>query len=249
MDIVIDTETTGLDPKKDEVLELAIVTIDGEVLFHHLIRPQRRKRWPDAQAINGIAPADVKNEKTLLDYGVELSEIFNSAERLIGYNVDFDLSMLRASGAVIRDIDTRDVMKLYAMVHGTFNEFRGRNDYVKLEECAEHYGYDYDAHSAEADAKATAFCWKAMQADEDYISCMNQIRAAEAERAAKDEAARKSSSLRVISCLIITIVAFISAFVIGLSNLFLAFILFVIGIIGCFATAISYGVWKAINKL
>lgn len=39
--IVIDTETTGLDPEKDELLQVSIIDDEGNVLFNSLFRPER----------------------------------------------------------------------------------------------------------------------------------------------------------------------------------------------------------------
>ena len=92
--IVIDTETTGLDPGKDEVLSLAICDLEGNTLFYHLIRPVHRKTWKSASEINGIYWKDVKNEKPLCEYESELMDIWNNARYIVGYNVEFDLDML-----------------------------------------------------------------------------------------------------------------------------------------------------------
>lgn len=167
--IVVDTETTGLDESKDEVLSLSIVDGNGAVLFDHLIKPAHRKRWPNATEIHEIKWADVKNEKTLLEYEEELSDIFCSAALIVGYNVEFDLKMLRASGAIIPcSVETFDVMEQYAEVHGKWSEWQGKKAFVKLTECAKHYGYAFQAHSSLEDAKATAHCFRALMDDAEY---------------------------------------------------------------------------------
>ena len=151
--IVIDTETTGLDPEKDEVLSLAILDGNGNVLFNDYVRPARRKRWPNAARINGITWADVKDKRTIRDRSCEIESLFKNAQLVVGYNTDFDLRMLKASGLVIETHSVYDVMKHYASIHNG-----GR--YAKLAQCARHYGYAYDAHNALEDAKATLHCYK-----------------------------------------------------------------------------------------
>lgn len=47
--LVFDLETTGLNPDKDEILEAAIVTTDGEILFESRFKPETVKEWPGAQ--------------------------------------------------------------------------------------------------------------------------------------------------------------------------------------------------------
>ena len=56
MEIVIDTEATGLHPGWDELLQVAVIDGEGRVLFDQLIKPSRRKKWPDAQRVHGISP-------------------------------------------------------------------------------------------------------------------------------------------------------------------------------------------------
>ena len=52
----IDTETTGLEPGKDEILQVSVVNGNGDVLFDSLVKPTHRKRWPKAAEVNGITP-------------------------------------------------------------------------------------------------------------------------------------------------------------------------------------------------
>lgn len=151
--IVIDTETTGLPGKqKQEVLSLAITDLDGNVLFYDLIKPKERKRWPKAQEIHGISPADVKDKQTLEERLPDIEPIFNSASVVVGYNVKFDIDMLASSGFEYKGA-THDLMRSYSNRHNN-----GR--FAKLTQCASHYGYKYDAHNALEDAKATAYCYK-----------------------------------------------------------------------------------------
>lgn len=174
--IVIDTETTGLNDEKDEVLSLAVLSGNGDVLFNDLIKPRHRKSWPKATEIHGIKWKDVKDKATLEDLEDTLRPIFDNADLIIGYNVPFDISMLQVSGAKIgwnvrKDEMTPlfDVMREYAEVHGPWSEWQGRNRWVKLSQCAKHYGYKFKAHNALEDCKATLFCFNALTEDEEYV--------------------------------------------------------------------------------
>ena len=45
--IIIDTETTGL-LDNDELLQVSILSYDGEILFNEYIKPTRKKKWTKA---------------------------------------------------------------------------------------------------------------------------------------------------------------------------------------------------------
>lgn len=180
--VVIDTETTGLDPEKDEVLSLAITDINGNNLFYELIKPQKRKRWPKATEVHGIKWVDVKDKEDLFNYEDILTPLFSPDNLIVGYNVWFDIEMLRASGATIRATNTFDVMEEYSSVYGKWSEWKQDRLYAKLTTCAKHYGYKFIAHNALEDAKATAFCFKKLKQDEKYIK---QIKEQERKRQEK----------------------------------------------------------------
>lgn len=148
--VVIDTETTGLSEENDEVLELSIVDIGGNELFSSLIRPTTRKRWPNAQKIHGITWNDVKDAPTLFELRETLAPFFSREMVIAGYNVGFDLKMLRASGLFIPAATEADVMKIYRNRYGL-----KRNS--KLANAAGRFHYEFDAHDSLEDARATAF--------------------------------------------------------------------------------------------
>ncbi|MCF7675880.1 MAG: UvrD-helicase domain-containing protein [Akkermansiaceae bacterium] len=98
--VVFDVETTGLSPTDDEVIDLGAVKLqDGRPVaeFDALLRPSRR--LGAAAAIHGIS------EETLSKEGREAAEVFREFARftrgalLVGHNVGFDLSMIRAHSA------------------------------------------------------------------------------------------------------------------------------------------------------
>lgn len=167
--IVFDTETTGLNvggSRRDEILSLAIMNLNGDVLFNDLVRPAERKKWPKAESINGISPAMVKDKKTLLERRNEIEPIFKSAKLYVAYNAEFDLGFLRAAGLDIPNHKTFDVMKEFANIHGEWNERHEEWAWCKLEDCAAFYGcLNFGAHDALSDVKATAHCFTSILND------------------------------------------------------------------------------------
>lgn len=94
----IDTETTGLDAENDEVLQLAIVKLDGTVAYTHLFKPVRAERWDEAMKVNHITPEMVSDEPSLLDEKERIESVFESVDIIAGWNVLYDLEMLYACG-------------------------------------------------------------------------------------------------------------------------------------------------------
>lgn len=169
--LLFDTETTGVE-KDDEILQLSIVDLSGRIIFDRLIRPLRHSTWESAQEIHGIDPSQVKNIPDLSKYHHELNAIFSQATFIGAYNFPFDYRMLAQSGYDLTDVASKaawiDVMYDYASIAGeTYSDY---GDYLwqSLESCAEHYDYDYEAHDAVNDARATAFCLGKMLEDPHY---------------------------------------------------------------------------------
>lgn len=80
---VMDTETTGLDPRRDELLELSALRVRDNVTvdsFSTLLRP-RRKIPPEITRINGITDDMVMDAPALPSY-LE----FLSGDVLYGFN-------------------------------------------------------------------------------------------------------------------------------------------------------------------
>lgn len=167
--IVFDAETTGLNiggSRRDEILSLAVMNLDGDVLFCDLLKPSERKKWPKAESINGISPSMVKDKQTIVERRSEIEPIFKNAKLYVAYNADFDLGFLRASGLDIPDHQTFDVMKEFAKIHGAWDGTHAEWSWCKLEDCAAFYGYrDFGAHGALNDVRATAHCFNSILDD------------------------------------------------------------------------------------
>lgn len=159
--LVIDTETTGLDPYTDEILSIAIVNGRGERLLSTYLRPLTHFSWPEAEAVNGISWSMVKNAPTITEKRDEISTIIDRDDILVvGYNVRFDLKFVGCNIGTCNELHILDVMDLYDEVKTT-----GRS---RLVDCARRYGYEYEAHGALADARATAFCFRQINRDPKY---------------------------------------------------------------------------------
>lgn len=172
--LFIDAETTGLDPYNDEIVSLAIVDGNGETVFYDYIRPEKRRRWPNATEINGITWKDVKDKKTLMDHEPELGPVYANARKIVGYNIDFDIRFLIQAGIPLDHVETFCVMKEFSSVYGRWSEWKQRNNYVSLEKCADYYGFKFKPHDALEDAKTTRNCYARLMKDPNYLRKIGQ---------------------------------------------------------------------------
>ena len=161
--IVIDAETTGLCAGEDEILQLSIISENGEKLFNSYFRPLH-KSWSTAQAVNYISPYMVANAPNIADKAAEIQRIINSADKIIGYNTHFDTNFISAAGMLIPErTEIIDIMPLFAEIYGEWSEFHGGYKWQKLTTCARYYGFDWGsmkAHDSLSDCFATLHCYK-----------------------------------------------------------------------------------------
>lgn len=95
-EIVLDTETTGLDPKIDRLVEIGLVELvdrrqTGRV-FHSYYNPQRPVHV-DAYAVHGLSDEFLASQP-IFDGGPVLDFIQDSP--LVAHNAEFDIAFLRA---------------------------------------------------------------------------------------------------------------------------------------------------------
>ena len=159
--VFLDVETTGTDYKRDEVLSVAMVSLDGAVLFDETMKPRHTARWSDAEAINGISPADVADRPTIEVFVDEIEDLIRDADYICGWNVGFDLRMLIAAGVNIpntrygSNIDLMDDYKKWWL--GSYK--RKRKPSFSLNATARRHGFSYDAHTSLGDAAVLIPIW------------------------------------------------------------------------------------------
>lgn len=171
--VVFDTETTGLSPSKDRILELAAIRfIDGVPveLFHTLINPEREIPT-EVSSINGIT-AEMISESPTISQILPAFEAFVGKSALVAHNLEFDLKFLYYSGSFLTDsprkyFDTLEQAKKllkrpkakYDKEYGTYDiDYESDYDVLdyKLGTLCDYYNITIPkAHRANADAFAT----------------------------------------------------------------------------------------------
>ena len=95
--IVVDTETTGLDPRQGHrIIELAALELDGRKVslrrFHRYLNPEREID-AGAAAIHGLTYERLQNESKFADIVSGFLEFIEGAELII-HNAPFDMSFI-----------------------------------------------------------------------------------------------------------------------------------------------------------
>lgn len=161
--VVFDVETTGTDKRRDQVIELCMqFGLDAG-------SPARVWRFwpkvpihPGAQAVHGISLDDLAGCPPFCEHADELRRIFDRAAVLIGYNVAFDIEMMQAEFARLRqpllDLTGKKIVDAFRL----WQKCEPRS----LQEAHRRFvGEEFAAaHSATADVAATGRVLSAMLA-------------------------------------------------------------------------------------
>lgn len=151
MRVYLDTETTGLSAKSgDEIVEIAIIAEDGQVLINSLVNPKRPIPL-SASNIHGITDAMVASSPTLEVLWSDIRDAIGGNEVII-YNARYDTEFF--PNKLSNASRVRCAMLEYASRMGSRRWF-------KLSDAAEHVGHVWlgEAHRALADAQACRSVW------------------------------------------------------------------------------------------
>lgn len=163
--VIIDFETTGLSPhspSNDEILQVACIDERGNTILSELCAPILKQNWTDAQNVHGISPDMVKGKKPFGEYRQLLENAFSQADIIIAYNAAFERNFLKAYDVNLFNKPMIDPMLMFAPIIGEIHHYFGTYKWQKLSTCAKYYGYEFKAHDALEDVKATLFVYRKM---------------------------------------------------------------------------------------
>lgn len=150
--VIIDLETTGLDPINDRIIEIGAVRIGKESKEYSTIIRQEMNIPEKIRALTGISEEDIKKGK---DEKRVINELlhFIGEDTLVGYNINFDIKFInealkRQEKPKVKNM-TYDVMKYVK------NDKLFLKNY-KLETVVKEYGINEKVpHRALEDARIT----------------------------------------------------------------------------------------------
>ena len=161
MIITFDVESTGTNPKKDQIIELSLQIGFDENCEHKTWRLKPSVPInPLAEKVHGISISDLENCQNFKTACSEFLDYFKKAKVIIGYNVEFDIGFLQAELARngfdtinLKEINIVDPYQIWRKceprkLSAAHERFVG----TKLE----------NAHSAQADVAGTVNVLKGM---------------------------------------------------------------------------------------
>ncbi|GAB4150996.1 MAG: helicase C-terminal domain-containing protein [Candidatus Promineifilaceae bacterium] len=170
----IDLETTGLDPLRDAIIEVAVITFDLDGVmdeFSSLVYPQQT--IPAAiTELTGITEAMVANAPTITMLRPQLRRLL-ADHVVVGHNVDFDMGFLQSAyvGAQNLRLDTVTLASIVLPNAGKY-ALDALVEYLKLPAPA-----GRQEHRAMADARQTVELFYALlsRAQQMGVSRLNEI--------------------------------------------------------------------------
>ena len=162
--IVIDVETTGLNPLTDELIELAALKVINhriEDSFQTLVKPL----WPISgfiTGINGISNDMVKDSPPIADVLPAYLEFIGDGI-LFGHNVNFDIRFISEACFVLGlSPFTNDYVDMLPLSRRAYRDFPNH----RLSTLIEAFGIKADCfHRALADCESTFRCYEYMLND------------------------------------------------------------------------------------
>lgn len=149
---VVDLETTGLDPKKDKIIEIGAIQVNnGKITgtFHALVNPGR-KLSDKVKELTGITDEELQKASPIEEVIKDFLQ-FADKECLLGHHILFDYSFLKRaavnSGLTFEreGIDTLKIARIF------LQDLESRS----LPALCRHFQIEHAPHRALDDVKAT----------------------------------------------------------------------------------------------
>ena len=171
--VVLDTETTGVRPRRDEIIELGLVTLDREGAVReedYLIRLEPGRRLPaEIVRLTGITDEMLRTRGGEPAAAGEALERALSSERplVAAYNAQFDLCFLYY---FLRHLGRAELLRR-ARFLDVLSVYKDRRDYPhRLSDAVAAYGVETaNTHRACDDARASLEVLQAMEREQDDV--------------------------------------------------------------------------------
>lgn len=152
--VIIDTETTG-SSYGDEVVELAIVDMDGDTIYHSLFEPYTNMTYW-ASRVNHITDDMLIGKPDFLDEWENIVDAV-AGRKILCHNTPFDKNMI-AKTLEKHGGEKSDALELFA---GAYDSVRIAKKHIRasshsLQNCAKYVGFnETELHRADDDCRMT----------------------------------------------------------------------------------------------
>lgn len=147
----IDLETTGLDPKRDRIIEIGAVRFENgaqTASFSSFLNPGRVLPWRITE-LTGITDAQLQGQPDFQQVADELL-CFLGEDALLGHNILFDYAFLKKAFALEKIPFERKAVDTLKIARVCLPELKSR----RLGSLCEYYDIHLQAHRALGDASA-----------------------------------------------------------------------------------------------
>ena len=125
LEVILDTETTGLSTKeKHKIVEIGCIELSNQIptnrIFHEYINPKRSVS-EEAYKVHGYSDKFLSDKKTFAEIAEDFSDFING-KKLIIHNAPFDLSFLNYEMKIIqkKEIDKKNVIDTLEMARAKY---------------------------------------------------------------------------------------------------------------------------------
>lgn len=151
--VVFDIETTGFNPYKDKIIEIAAVKVSNKEIidtYSTFINPEVEipKIITDLTGINNEMVKNAPKIEDIFDKFVE----FSKGSILVAHNADFDIGFMTQQAIKLKkdfDFSSIDNLKIARNVLTSLKKHG-------LKDLAKHFGFEFNHHRALDDARVTA---------------------------------------------------------------------------------------------
>ena len=160
--LAVAVRSTGYDVAADEVVELAIVDLQGHELFCRRVHPQNVEEWPAGDASGDISPADVADAPELYQFEEEISQLVENASIVVAAHVPFAEAMIEQSWVTLPSHESFDLVERFLASHSSQDRPGQPAVAASLPGIAEYYGLACEDASLVDVARTVARCYEAL---------------------------------------------------------------------------------------
>lgn len=156
---VVDIETTGLDPKKDKITEIAAIRIENGIQtaeFHTLVNPGRKLEERIVE-LTGIKNEDLKDAPCVQDVIGDFAK-FETTGIVLGHSILFDFSFLKKAAVNSGLSFEKEGIDTLAISRKYLSDLESRS----LPFLCKHFSIDHNPHRAMSDVLGTYELYKVL---------------------------------------------------------------------------------------